>query len=68
MGGEIGLQSEPGQGCRFWFTVTLGQPRSPLPAASAPRAHVRAVVFTKSPPVLESVVAQLRSLACRRSP
>ena len=62
MGGEIGLQSEPGQGCRFWFTVTLGQPRSPPTSASAPRDHVRAVVFTKSPPVLESVVAQLRSL------
>jgi TMAO reductase system sensor TorS len=32
MGGEIGVDSTPGQGARFWFTVLLDNSRATLPA------------------------------------
>ncbi|MBL8398401.1 MAG: response regulator [Candidatus Accumulibacter sp.] len=34
MSGEIGLDSEPGRGTRFWFALTLRQVTSPMPATA----------------------------------
>ena len=37
MGGEIGVDSQPGEGARFWFTVRLAR-GTPLPPGAAPPA------------------------------
>ncbi|MEY4764296.1 MAG: hypothetical protein RI907_969 [Pseudomonadota bacterium] len=45
MGGEVGVQSTPGQGSRFWFTANLGRVLavSPVIAALQPAPDVTAI-------------------------
>ena len=49
MGGTIGLENEPGQGCTFWFTVALhAQPVQPQPAAAPLPPHSRVLIAAGS--------------------
>ncbi|MGE5516267.1 MAG: ATP-binding protein [Bacteroidota bacterium] len=38
-GGEIGVDSEPGQGSRFWFRLTFAVAQAPATIAETPRRH-----------------------------
>jgi len=62
MGGEIACRASPARAGRFWFTAPSASRGLLRPAR--PRLATMCVRWCspKSPPVLESVVAQLRSL------
>ena len=59
MGGELGLQSEPGRGSTFWFVVPLGRVAPPpaQPGLDGPPARVLAV--EDHPAARETIVHEL---------
>ncbi|MDR7333298.1 ATP-binding protein [Roseateles asaccharophilus] len=66
MGGEVGVDSQPGQGARFWFTARLRRdpcarlPQSPCTGLSAAerlrlRCHGRRVLLVEDNPVNQEI-------------
>jgi signal transduction histidine kinase len=68
MGGTLQVQSTPGQGAQFYFTLTLPTAAAPQPAAAAPstepRLSLRVLVAEDNPVNQKIIASQLTRLGC----
>jgi len=68
MGGQIGVESTPGQGSTFWFTASFATRASPRAEAAAPArdiAGLRVLVVDDNTTNRLIVLQQLNSWGCR---
>ncbi len=69
MGGEIGVESEPGQGATFWFTVRFGSSATPTGRYAETVAAwdgLRVLLVGDSPTIVSSIQRQIGAwqIAC----
>jgi signal transduction histidine kinase/DNA-binding response OmpR family regulator/HPt (histidine-containing phosphotransfer) domain-containing protein len=63
MDGDVGLESQPGAGSRFWFTVQLGRATEPAsPGLPACLHGVKALVFDDMPLAQAALCKRLRAI------
>ena len=66
MGGQIHLESRPGQGSRFWFTCPLAPAESaPLPPPPPQLRGARILVVDDHPSSLQAIGRYLAALRCQ---
>jgi PAS domain S-box-containing protein len=66
MGGTVGVESAPGQGSTFWFSVTLEKQQGVAPAsAQTGLAGVRVMVVDPSAAMRRSYLDRLEAWGCR---
>ena len=67
MGGRIGVDSDPGQGSRFWFEVPLSKAVGDLPAARADLSGARVLLMTPDTAQRERLATAMQNWGLRLS-